>query len=112
MRAEEARLRGCAMALFVFALAFVLIWALLAGLVGEFAEKKGHSSALWYIFSLVCSPLVGFLIVALLPSASDMAAAEYTWCRHCLRTIKVGSDACPYCHADLTGKGVAEKKAA
>jgi hypothetical protein len=100
------------MALFVFALAFVLIWALLAGLVGEFAEKKGHSSALWYIFSLVCSPLVGFLIVALLPSASDMAPAEYAWCRYCLKTVKAGTDVCPYCHADLTLKSRAEKKAA
>jgi hypothetical protein len=100
------------MALFVFALALSLIWVLLAGLVAEFAEKKGHSSALWYVFSLVCSPLVGFLIVALLPSASDLAPAEYTWCRYCLRTVKAGTDACPYCHADLAEKAAAQKKAA
>ena len=100
------------MALLVFALAFALVWALFAGLVAEFAEKKGHSSALWYVFSLVCSPVVGFLIVALLPSARDMVPGEYTWCRYCLRTVRAGTVACPYCHADLTRESASEKKAA
>jgi hypothetical protein len=100
------------MAVLIFALAFALIWVLFAGLVGEFAAKRGHSSALWYVLSLLCSPLVGFLIVALLPSASEMAPAGYTWCRYCLRTVKSGTDTCPYCNADLTGKGEIEKKAA
>jgi hypothetical protein len=100
------------MALLVFALAFAVIWVLFAGVVGEFAEKKGHSSALWYVLSLVCSPLVSFLIVALLPSASDMAPVEYTWCRFCLRTVKSGTDSCPYCNGDLTEKYKIEKKAA
>jgi hypothetical protein len=100
------------MALLVFALAFVLIWVLLGGLVGEFAEKKGHSSALWYIFSLVCSPLVGFIVVALLPSSAELGPAWYQPCPNCLKTVKAGTDVCPYCHADLTGKGKAEKRAA
>ena len=96
----------------VFALAFVLIWVLLAGLVGEFAEKKGHSSALWYVFSLVCSPLVGFIVVALLPSGADLAPVWYQPCPNCLKTVRTGTDVCPYCHADLYTKSEAEKKAA
>ncbi len=100
------------MALLVLALAAIVIWVLLAGLVGEFAEKKGHSSALWYIFSLICSPLVGFVVVALLPSAADLTPVEYTWCRYCLRTVRVRTEICPYCYEDLTGKGKVEKKAA
>src|SRR5690348_9060163 len=100
------------MGLLVFALAFVLIWVLLAGLVGEFAAKKGHSSALWYIFSLACSPLLGFIVVALLPSYAEAGPVWYQPCPSCLRTVESGTDTCPYCHADLTGKGKAEKKAA
>ena len=96
----------------VFALAFVLIWVLLGGLVGEFAEKKGHSSALWYIFSLVCSPLVGFIVVALLPSNAEAGPVWYQPCPFCLRTVESGTDTCPYCHADLHKKSGAEKKAA
>jgi hypothetical protein len=100
------------MGLLVFALAFVLIWVLLAGLVGEFAEKRGHSSALWYVFSLVCSPLIGFAVVAGLPSAADLARVGYAPCPYCSRTVKVGKEICPYCHTDLTRKTADEKKAA
>lgn len=100
------------MALLVFGLALVLIWVLLAGLVGEFAEKKGHSSALWYILSLVCSPLVGFIVVALLPSHVEVAPVWYQPCPYCLKTVEVGSATCQYCNADLTRKGKAVKKAA
>jgi hypothetical protein len=111
---KRPRLQGrrCAMGLLVFALAFVLIWVLLAALVGEFAEKRGHSSALWYVFSLICSPLIGFFVVGLLPSATDLTPVGYRPCPHCSRTVKVGREICPYCHADLTGKGNIERKAA
>ena len=100
------------MGLLVFVLAFVLIWVLLAALVGEFAKKRGHSSALWYVFSLICSPLIGFAVVAAVPPAAELEPVKYIWCRYCLRTVKIGTDICPYCRADLTGKGKAEKKAA
>ena len=100
------------MGLLVFALAMVLIWVLLAALVGECAKKRGHTTALWYIFSLICSPLIGFAVVAALPSAAELEPVKYIWCRHCLRTVKIGTDICPYCHADLTGKGNVQKRAA
>ncbi len=96
----------------VLSAAILLMWVLLAGLVGQMAERKGRSNLHWYLFSLFWSPLVGFLVVALLPSAADLTPVEYTWCRYCLRTVRVRTDTCPYCHADLTGKGGAGKKAA
>ena len=100
------------MGLLVFALAFVLIWVLLAALVGEFAEKRGHSSALWYIFSLICSPLIGFAVVAGLPSLGDLNPAAYKQCAHCSNMVKVEEAICPYCNADLYKKSEVEKKAA
>src|SRR5579864_5966732 len=100
------------MGLLVFALAFVLIWVLLAALVGEFAEERGHSSALWYVFSLICSPLIGFAVVAGLPSLADLNPAAYRQCTHCSNIVRAEAEICPYCHADLTGRDGAEKKAA
>ncbi len=67
---------------------------------------------LWFGLSLIFSPLIGFVVVALLPSAADLTPVEYTWCQYCLRTVRVRTDTCPYCHADLTRKKRVEKKAA
>ncbi len=96
----------------LFAAGAAFVWILLAALVGDFADRRGHRGMLWFGLSLICSPLVGFVVVTLLPSAADVTPVEYTWCRYCLRTVRVRTDICPYCHADLTGKGTAVKKAA
>jgi MFS family permease len=96
--------------LIVGGIAFV--WILLAVLVGDFADRKGHRGRFWFGLSLISSPLIGFVVVALLPSSADLTPVEYTWCRYCLRTVRVRTDICPYCHADLTRKKTAEKKAA
>lgn len=77
------------MGLLVLFAAIVLIWVLLAGLVGQMAERKGHSNLHWYVFSLVCSPLVGFIVVALLPSSAELGPAWYQPCPNCLKTVKV-----------------------
>jgi MFS family permease len=82
------------------------------GLIGNFADRRGRSGMLWFGLSLICSPLIGFVVVALLPSTADLTPVEYTWCRYCLTTVRVRTDTCPYCHADLTGKDGAGKKAA
>lgn len=71
------------MALLIFSAAFVLIWLLLAGLVGQMAERKGHSNLHWYVFSLFCSPLIGFIVVASLPSVADVNPADYKQGAHC-----------------------------
>ena len=96
----------------VFALAFVLIWVLLAALVGEFAEKRGHTSALWYIFSLICSPLIGFAVVAAFPLATDLTPVGYKPCPYCMKTVMIERKICPYCSANLSGQGKVEKRAA
>jgi hypothetical protein len=97
---------------FIIAVSIAFIWALLASLVGQFAEKKGHSASLWNIFSLLCTPLVGFLLVALLPSASELAPVAYRPCPQCSRTVKAGIEVCPYCRAQVSGKPSVQKMAA
>jgi hypothetical protein len=88
------------------------IWVLAAALVGRFAERKGHSENLWNVFSLICSPLIGYLFVALLPSASELAPRAFRHCPRCSRDVLTGLEICPYCHADMSDKPSAQKVAA
>ncbi len=88
------------------------VWTLLAALVGNFADRKTHSGYLWFGLSLICSPLIGVVVVALLPSAADLTPVGYAPCPNCFRTVKPGADSCPYCHTDLTRKAAAGKRAA
>lgn len=94
-------------------IAFIaFIWALAAALVGRFAERKGHSGNLWNVFSLICSPLIGYLVVALLPSASELAPRAFRQCPHCSRNVLGGVEMCPYCQADMSNKPSAQNLAA
>ncbi len=100
------------MTAFVIAIAAFFAWIFLCGVVGDLADKRGHDGILWFFFSLFCSPVLGFLVVWLLPSARDLTPVGYMPCHFCSRTVRVGRKICPYCNADLTGKGKAEKKVA
>ena len=104
--------RGCAMALIILSAAIALMWVLLAGFVGQVAERKGHNNLHWYLFSLFCSPLIGFIVVGLLPSIGYLTPDAYRRCPHCSNMVKVEDTICPYCNADLVRKERAEKKAA
>ncbi len=86
------------------------VWLILSGVVGKFAENRGHSGTLWYVFSLLCSPIVGFAVVALLPSAA-VVSRGVEQCPSCRAMIKIEGDTCPVCHRELVRK-VKEKLAA
>jgi hypothetical protein len=100
------------MGLIAISAAIAVMWVLFAGLVGRKAERKGHNNLHWYVFSLFCSPLIGFVAVTLLPSIPHLNPADYKQCVHCSNMVKVEETICPYCHADFYQKSEAEKKAA
>ena len=100
------------MGLLVLLVSLVFIWALLSVLVGEFADTKGHNGGLWFLFSLICSPLVGFILVAELPSVADLNPAAYKRCARCSNMLHSETDVCPYCDAELSEKCNTEKIAA
>ena len=112
-RSTPAVSGGCSMdSSFIIAIAIVFVWIFLSGEVGKIAEKRGHSGILWCVFSSICSPLIGFLVVELLPSAADLMPVGYKPCPYCMQTVMIERKICPYCSADLSGQGKAEKKAA
>lgn len=96
----------------VVAIGLASVWLFLCGLVAEFADKRGHSAGLWYLFSLVFTPLLGFFIVGTLPSAANMIPAGQRRCPTCSGIVMSDAPLCPYCHADLSGKATPEKMAA
>ena len=96
----------------VIAVAVALAWIFLCGVVEDLAETRGHDGTLWFLFSLFCSPLLGFLVVRLLPSAADLTPMGYHRCPDCSGVVKIERDTCPYCHGDVTRKAKAEKRAA
>ena len=96
----------------LIAIGLAIVWVFLCGLVAEFADKRGHSAGLWYLFSLVFTPLLGFFIVGTLPSAADLIPAGHRRCPTCAGIVHAQAQLCPYCHADLSGKVRSEKMAA
>jgi hypothetical protein len=62
----------------VLGIAAAVIWVLLSGLVGKFAEKKGYDGDLWFWFSLLCSPAIGYFFIAILPSSTELTRASQT----------------------------------
>ena len=54
------------------ALIVFVFWILLACIVGGYANNRGRSGIFWIIFSLILSPLLGFLFVAVSPNIAEV----------------------------------------
>jgi hypothetical protein len=85
---------------------FIIIWFLLAGLVGYVALKKGRSEVTYFFLSLFLSPLIGFLI--LLAAGDDeegtLQRGELKKCLYCAELIKIEAIKCKHCGADLNSE--------
>lgn len=46
----------------------IIFWVLFAIIVGAIAGSRGRSAVGWFLFSILLSPLLGILFVALAPS--------------------------------------------
>ncbi len=80
-------------------------WVIFSAAVGNFADKRGHSGTLWYVFSLLFSPLIGFAFVAALPSTATLIRhLPPRHCPHCSAVVELEADVCPICHRGLLAK--------
>ena len=69
----------------------VLIWFVLSILVGVFANNRGKSGILYFLFSIILSPLLGFLIALI--SGDDSKKK----CSNCGQKIDINAKVCPPC---------------
>ena len=53
-----------------------IFWIALACVVGGYASKRGRSGGFWMLFSLMFSPLLGFLFVAASPDLAEEQRRE------------------------------------
>lgn len=50
-----------------------IFWVVFCVLVGKFASSKGREAVLWGVLALFVSPLIAFVIIALLPDLAEQA---------------------------------------
>ena len=88
--------------------ALLLGWLILAAFAGVFASSRGRSGLGYALAATVLSPLLIFVLVAILPNRAAAleaaaAAAELRPCPHCAEPIRAGARICRYCQREAAG---------
>ncbi|KAB0586186.1 hypothetical protein [Comamonas kerstersii] len=89
-----------------------LLWLLLSVAVGVWASKRGRSFWGWMLFSLLLSPLVGFVFVAIAGKAGDAAwprdelgqpitPETHVHCPDCRELVRKDARKCKHCQTAL-----------
>lgn len=73
-------------------------WVILSILVAVYANNKGRIGILYFILSVLLSPLIGFLIALII---SDKTKRK---CYNCGQNIDVSAKVCPFCNKQYGNK--------
>lgn len=82
-------------------------WLLLAVLVAGYANSKGRSGIVFFLLSIVFSPLIGFVIaLALSPNSQALekralATGEFRKCPACAELVKIDARICKHCRSEV-----------
>jgi hypothetical protein len=103
--------------------AIVILWPVFSFVAGIVAHSKGRSGTAYFFLSLIVSPLVGLLLVGMMPTKSRQSPAEPTIrCPECAEFVLVVAKKCKHCGAALpeipqfgkpvrSGQNIAENRA-
>lgn len=92
---------------------WMFFWVMFAVVVGVFAGNKGRSGVGWFLLSLVISPLLGFLFVAVLSNlkaeqerdaakAAQPGPSTHVRCPACAEWVLPQATVCKHCGSALT----------
>lgn len=86
-------------------------WILLAVAVGMLASKRGRSGFGWFLFSVLLTPLLGFIFVLVAKdlsqsttsqAGSSPSADSHVKCPHCAEWVLPEASVCKHCGGALT----------
>ena len=88
-----------------------IFWIGLAIAVALYAQRKGRSAVGWLLFSIILSPLLGLIFVAVLPELVDDAEADRVPCPFS-EDIRPKAIKCPQCRTELGARWIPGARAA
>ena len=98
----------------------IIVSLLLCGFVGPYARKRGRSGRFWVLISLIISPFLAILLLAILPNLEgerqiEQEQSEFRNVRHeeltntktcpkCAESAKMAAMICGHCGHDFTAE--------
>ena len=83
------------------AIAWLFIGVPLSLAAGLYAVRLRRSAVGWTLLSLVLSPLVGFVFLAVLGGAKARDRVDRVPCPFCSEPVRISAVRCPHCRSDL-----------
>lgn len=79
---------------------FFIGWLVLSVCIGVGASSRGRAGFGWFVFALICSPLVAFIA---LMAVGDMKPSQYTHikCPQCAEWCLPEAKICKHCGSPL-----------
>ena len=84
-----------------------IIWLIFAVLVGAYASSKGRSGVGFFLIAVLLSPLIGFIIAAIVQpirantEAKALETGDVRKCPNCAELVKAEARLCKHCHSEL-----------
>lgn len=72
---------------------WIVLWIVFSILVGVYASSKRRSGIGWFALSMVISPLIAFVIVAV----AGLPQGELKKCPNCVEEVKAEAKVCRFC---------------